>query len=465
MKPEDMTEAGAAWTADEELDTTVEKPEAKLVAEAIAFEKVEVNVVAEPPMEETLVTTATEGDPRAERPEEAADEAEGRTAEEARRLEAPATAETSEETGAGMLAIAVAVDTRPPKELVAPDTKEETAAGRLAAAVADDAMPPNELATPDTNEETGDGAMAAADDTTVPKELVAPDTIEATAPDVPVRADTTEEAPLVSPETNGATPVGAEVGVQIPLLSTPRHTVAETGRMPGLTAAETPTPPGRTLPSKPAFDVGAEAPTADVGVQMPLFKIPRHTVAETGRTPGLTAAETPTPPGKIPPSKPALDVAAGAAEAGVVAAPAAEVGVQTPLFKIPRHTVADTGRTPGSTAAETPTPPGKMLPSKPEFDVAAAAAEAGAVAAPAAEVGVQIPLFKMPKQTVAEIPRRPGLTAAETPTPPGRTPPRTPPRRPPLEAAACVVTTDTATGAAAAVGEPAAAAPAPVVYS
>jgi len=366
VKPEDRTVTGTAWVTDTP-DTTDDNPEAKFVADATAFEKDDVNVIAEPAAEATLVTAARGGVPMAEA---TADEACVRMADGASRFVALVTAETAEETAAGTLMAAVAGNTTALKEVAAPEIKEEA----------------------------GAGTMAAADDT-----------IEAAA-DPPMTAETTDEAPLVSPEAKEVIPVGAEDGVQIPLLSMPRQTVADTGRMPGLTAAETPTPPGRMLPSKPAFEVDAAAPAAEVGLQMPLFKIPRHTVADTGRTlPALTAAETPTPPGRIPPSRPGFDVAAGAAGAGVAAAPAP-------------------------------------------------------VAAAAADVGVQIPLFKMPKHTVADMPRRPGLTAADTPTS-GTIPPRAPPRRPPLEAAACVVKTDTATGAAAAVGEAADAAPAPVVYS
>jgi len=353
---------------------------------------------------------------------------------------------------------------------VTTETMEETGAGTLTMAVTEDTAPLRELTAPTTKEEAGAGASAAADDAAPFSALVAPDTAEAATPDAPVTADTIEEAPLATPETAEATPgsrpeegeaeedppVAAAVDEQMPLFSTPRQTVADTGRRPGFTAAETPTPPGRMLPSKPALDVAAAAPPAEVGVQMPLLRIPRQIVAETGRMPGLTAAETPTPPERMPPSKPALDVAEGAAEAGAVPAAAAAVGVQTPRLTTPRHTFAETPR------------PERAPPSRPAFEVAAGAAGAGVEAAfaAAADVGVQMPLFKMPKQTVAETPRTPGLTAAETPTPPGRTLPGTPPRRPPLlAAAACVVATGAAAGAAAAVDEPPAAPPTPVAYS
>ena len=111
-----------------------------------------------------------------------------------------------------------------------------------------------------------------------------------------------------------------------------------------------------------------------------------------------------------------------------IIAPIVEVGVQTPLLRIPKQSAADTVATPGTVAAtaavkpSNPAPPAEALVVAPAAVVAAMAVAAVVATAAfaddvatAALVGEHTSLTKTPRQMAAVRPAIPVLTSRRAP--------------------------------------------------
>lgn len=221
-------------------------------------------------------------------------------------------------------------------------------------------------------------------------------------------------APARGPAEVAATP-DPEEATQTPEARTPRHTEAETPERPVGRATEDKPETPISL-TRLANDKNTEPVAPAVGLQIPLFRTPKQTPAESA--PPVREVPDPTRPvtadATVPITPPSMAVSlASKAEAAEVTDPRTPVGsrlwTQIPDWKTPRQTDAETARPPLGL--------GKRV-----------SADVGEASPPRAEVGVQTPLFKTPRQRAAESPSPPfAVAVASKPFAAEVTDPTTPP--------------------------------------